>query len=288
MRLTRYLAAALAAALILTNPVGLAAAEVTELTVIDARPAGSEPDLCCLSGADATPAGGLVIVSDRGALFEAELDPTSGTLTVTKSTRLTLSDGAPLPKYREDAEGVAITPGGEVYISFEGSHRVARYRDARGVSSVRAPDRVRLTRNGGLEALAVDAGGALWAIPETATGNAFPLLKLSGETWTTRGQLPEPDGFLPVGADFAGDGALYVMERKFSLLRFQSRVRRVALGEGDIKDAEEVWRGAPGAYDNLEAIVVLDGDDATQLLMISDDNENPLQETQAILLTLSK
>ena len=287
--MTRYFAAALSAALTLTNPIGLAAAEVTELTVIDARPAGSEPKLCCLSGADATPNGGLLIASDGGALFEAELDAALGTLTVTKSTRLTLSDGAPLPGHREDAEGVAITPTGEVYISFEGSHRVARYRDARGVSSVSAPGGVRLTRNGGLEALAVDAGGDLWAIPETATEDAFPLLKLTGNTWTTQGQLPEADGFLPVGADFARDGALYVLERKFSLLMFQSRVRRVTLGAGGVKDVVEVWRGAPGAYDNLEAIVVFEGDNGTtQLLMISDDNENPLQETQAVLLTPSE
>ena len=287
MKLHLYFAATLTAALAVAHPGKSVAAEVTELTIIDARPAGSQPKLCCLSGADTSPGGGLLIVSDGGTLFEAELDQTQASLKITKSTRLTLSDGAPLPGHREDAEGVAITPDGEVFISFEGEHRVARYQDARGVSSIKAPAGVRLARNGGLEALAVDEWANFWTIPETVSEGGFPILKLSGTTWTTQGQLPAEGGFLPVGADFAGVGALYVLERKFSYLRFQSRVRRVTLSGGEIKGDEEVWRSGPGQFDNLEAIVALeDHDGAAQLLLISDDNENPFQETQAILLTL--
>ena len=264
-----------------------AAAEPVRLEIVDARAGPNLPEVCCLSGADTLPDGSLLIVSDKSTLFEAELDAGAGRLTLTHSAPLTLSDGTPLPKWRADAEGVAIGPGDKLHITFEGDHRAARYDGARGVSSAPAPTDLGLPKNGGLEALAVDAGGTLWAIPETARGTGFPLLRLTGSRWEAAGALHASGGYLPVGADFDAAGALYVLERKFSFLRFQGRVRRLTLGPGGIEGIETVWEGAPGAYDNLEALVVIEGGGQPKsLLMISDDNGLPVQETQALLLKL--
>jgi len=264
-----------------------ATAEPVRLEIVEARAGANFPKICCLSGADTLPDGSLLIVSDKSTLFEADLNAEAGRLTLTHSAPLTLSNGTPLPKWRADAEGVAIGPGGDLHISFEGDHRVARYDGARGVSSAPAPQNLDLPENGGLEALAVDAGGTLWAIPETASGAGFPLLRLSDSHWDAAGALPASGGYLPVGADFDAAGALYVLERKFSFLRFQGRVRRLTLGSGGIEGVETVWEGAPGAYDNLEAIVVIEGGGQPKsLLMISDDNGLPVQETQAVLLVL--
>ena len=264
-----------------------AVAEPVRLEIVDARAGPNLPGVCCLSGADTLSDGSLLIVSDKSTLFGAELDAGAGRLTLTHSAPLTLSDGTPLPKWRADAEGVAIGPGGDLHISFEGDHRVARYDGARGVSSTPAPADLGLPKNGGLEALAVDAAGTLWAIPETASGAGFPILRLKGSRWEAAGALPASGGYLPVGADFDAAGELYVLERKFSLLRFQGRVRRLTLDPGGIEGIEVIWESAPGAYDNLEALVVIEGSGQPKsLLMISDDNGLPVQETEAVLLKL--
>ena len=132
---TRVLTAALLALL----AIPATAAEVMRLDIVDARKAGSQPKVCCLSGADTSPGGALLIVSDKSTLFEAQLDTGAGTLTLTNSAPLTLSSGTPVPGGRADAEGVAIGLNGAMHISFEGHHRVALYDGARGVSSVPAP-----------------------------------------------------------------------------------------------------------------------------------------------------
>ena len=282
---TRVLTAALLAVL----AIPATAAEVTRLDIVDARKADSQPKVCCLSGADTVPGGALLIVSDKSTLFNAQLDASAGTLTLTISTPLTLSNGAPVPGGRADAEGVAIGFGGATHISFEGRHRVALYDEARGVSSAPAPSKLNLPENGGLEALAVDAAGALWAIPETATGAGFPLLRYAADQWETVDMLPASGGYLPVGADFDASGALYVLERRFSFFKFRSRVRRLTLGTDGIAATGTVWESETGAFDNLEALVVVEGAGQPKaLLMISDDNAMPFQETQALLLELSE
>ena len=281
---TRVLTATLLALL----AIPATAAEVMRLNILDARGAGSQPKVCCLSGADTSPGGALLIVSDKSTLFEAQLDTGAGTLTLINSTPLTLSNGAPVPGGRADAEGVAIDIGGATHISFEGQHRVALYDGARGVSSAPAPTELNLPTNGGLEALAVDAVGALWAMPETATGTGFPLLRYADDQWETVDTLPASGGYLPVGADFDATGALYVLERRFSFFQFRSRVRRLTLGVDGIEATGTVWESESGAFDNLEALVVIEGAGQPKaLLMISDDNAMPFQETQALLLVLN-
>lgn len=278
---------ALTAALLAVLAIPATAAEVMRLNILDARKAGSQAKICCLSGADTAPDGALLIVSDKSTLFEAKLDASAGTLTLINSTPLTLSNGTPVPDGRADAEGVAVGLNGATHISFEGQHRVALYDGARGVSSVPAPSKLNLPENGGLEALAVDAAGTLWAIPETATGAGFPLLRYAADQWETVDTLPASGGYLPVGADFDASGALYVLERRFSFFQFRSRVRRITLGADGIAATGTVWESEVGAFDNLEALVVIEGASQPKaLLMISDDNAMPFQETQALLLAL--
>ena len=127
------------------------------------------------------------------------------------------------------------------------------YTDTQASTTTKAPAHLDLPTNGGLEALAGDAGGALYALPETASDGAFQLLQLAGGSWRTVGAVPSSGGFVPVGADFDAGGALYVLERKFSFFMFQSRVRRLTLGAGGILSLETIWQSELGEYDNLEA-----------------------------------
>src|SRR5690606_100399 len=113
-----------------------------------------------------------------------------------------------------------------------------------------------LQANSALEALAIDALGRLWTLPERsgAVDLPFPVWRFDGEGWSQPFTLPRADdGFLPVGADFGPDGRLYVLERRLgSVFGFNSRVRRYDV-TGDVAGpAELLLETAPGDYDNLE------------------------------------
>jgi hypothetical protein len=65
-------------------------------------------------------------------------------------------------------------------------------------------------------------------------------------------------------------------------------VRHVTLGADGIEAIDIVWESETGAFDNLEALLVIEGKAQPKaLLMISDDNAMPFQETQALLLALN-
>ena len=89
---------------------------VRGLEILDLRADRSDA-LCCLSGADTARDGSIVLVSDLGVLFEAELDQIAGTLTITASTPLRLSDGSAPGSALSNAEGLAIMRDGTHAIS---------------------------------------------------------------------------------------------------------------------------------------------------------------------------
>ena len=138
--------------------------------------------------------------------------------------------------------------------------------------------------NEGLEAMAVDKAGVVYALPERATlrGKAFAVFRLRKGVWDMPFALTAVGGFVPVGADFGPDGQLYVLQRDFLGIRgFATRVVRMDVaGDGA---AVEVLVTPPGRHDNLEGIAVWrDAAGAIRLTMISDDNFHFLQQTEIV------
>ena len=259
---------------------------VRGLEVIDRRADRSDA-LCCLSGADSARDGSIILVSDRGILFEAELNEGTSTLTITSSMPLRLSDGSKPSAALANAEGLAILGNGTRAISFEGRHRVARYTaQGTGVSAVNLNGEVATRTNTGAEALAVDVAGTLWLISELAAGDGYDVATIRDGAWSYRGKLMGDPDFNPVGADFAAGGELYVLERSFKYLGFASRLRRIS-DPGASLEAETVWQSPRMRHDNLEAVAVISQTGGgTTLLLVSDDNDFALQRTEALLLTV--
>ena len=259
---------------------------VRGLEVIDGR-ANRADALCCLSGADTALDGSIVLVSDLGVLFEAELDQIAGTLTITASTPLRLSDGSAPGSALSNAEGLAIMRDGTHAISFEGRHRVAKYTGRGiGISAAAIPRDVSTRTNTGAEALAADSGDTLWVISELAAGGGYDVATLRDGAWSYRGKLVGDPDFNPVGADFASGGELYVLERSFKYLGFASRLRRISDPDTSL-EAETVWQSPRTRHDNLEAVAVISQTvNKTTLLLVSDDNDFALQRTEALLLTI--
>jgi len=232
----------------------------------------------------------FTVIGDRGIVFRGRL-LREGTQTVGVERGpiepLRNIAGAPLDGDWADAEGLAVTPGGRILVSFERRHRVLSY-DAvggRAMGLPRHPAFAGLGHNNGLEALAMDVAGVLWALPEAPQDGVFPLFRFEGEGWTRPHALPARGPYLAVGADFGPDGRFYLLERDFAGIArgVSSRVRAFDFGP-DGPEGEEVILVTPyGDFDNLEGISVWrDGAGAIRLTLVSDDNFNPLQRTEIV------
>lgn len=231
----------------------------------------------------------FVAISDRGQIVSGAFRREDGRISGvdTRSAEPLLSRrGTPLAKPAYDAEGLAMAPDGRVFVSFESRHRVWAY-DGGQVAASLGPDDPAFDSvdgNAGFEALAIDAAGSLYMIPEKSgrLDRAFPIYRFDGRGWVQLPQatLPRSEGFLPVGADFGPDGRLYVLERNFTGLGFRSRVRRLSVEGGPV---ETVLTSALLRHGNLEGLAVWrDGAGRTRLTMISDDNFNSLQRSEFV------
>ena len=193
------------------------------------------------------------------------------------------TEGTPLRGGRADSEGLAIGADGTVWISFEGMVRV-RVEGRDGMPPSLLPeheDFKRMRLNAALEALALDPEGRLLTIPERPPRGqrGFPVYWLEGDTWHVIFRLTARDGFAVTGADLGPDGRLYVLERNFTGLGFQSRLRRVNMdGSG-----EEILLTTPtGTHDNLEGVAIWADDQGLRATMISDDNFRFFQQTEIV------
>lgn len=232
----------------------------------------------------------MTAITDRGRLVRAHIrrakDAIEG-IDVQRSFPLHAHDGAPLIGQIVDSEGLAETPDGAVFVSFERIHRVARYPDPTApAQALRRPQSFRdLPWNGGFEALAIDSSGRLFALPEDVlnANGEVPVYRWADGTWSQPFGLPGDGDFLPVGADFGPDGRFYLLERDFGLLGFRSRVRSWVLTETGGLDERLHLQTDSRDHDNLEGLAVWrDPAGRIRLTMISDDNFLFFQRTEVV------
>ena len=238
-----------------------------------------------LSGIDLSPDGRtFTAVSDRGTLWQGTVERkgqvVSG-MTVAHKARLHDARNRPLDG---DSEGLALSPDGTIYISFEGPARVLAYDTPDGAATALPHPREfnTMERNGALEALAIGPDGALYTMPERS-GQArrpFPVYRFRDGRWSVAFSIARTDTFVPVGADIGPDGLFYLLERDFTGIGFRSRVRRFDMTGGQ---AQTLFQTATNTYDNLEGLAVWrDTTGAIRLTMVSDDNFKFFQQTQIV------
>lgn len=231
---------------------------------------------------------GFTALGDRILLVSGRLSrDASGVVTGVASgppEPLLDTEGGLLRGARADSEGLAIGPDGTVWISFEGRARIRR-QNPDGSDPSLLPDDPEfdlLRRNASLEALAVDAKGTLYTIPEQpprGQRGSFPVYRFCDSAWDVPFRLPVRDGFAVTDADVGPDGRLYVLERDFTGLGFRTRLRRFNLdGAGE----EILLTTATGTHDNLEGLDVWADAAGLRATMISDDNFHFFQQTQFV------
>lgn len=231
----------------------------------------------------------MYLLTDRAKLVRARIDRDRGMIKAVDlqgTWHLKSSQGIDLQGRILDSEGLAIPPGGPIYVSFEGAHRVAAYDTPNANARVltRAALFAGLEGNKSLEALAIDAKGNLYAIPEgghDAQGN-IPVFARTAKGWSVPFSLPHTKGFAPVAADFGPDGRLYLLERGFSPIGFRTQLRRWDMQNGPTNETLLIRTGW-GTHDNLEGLSVWrDPQGQLRATMISDDNFLRLQKTEIV------
>lgn len=242
------------------------------------RLSGGVNDFSAIDTADGI---NLLLLSDHGFIVSARLQRGYGQqiegLEIRQIATLNDPSGTPLHGAMRHAEGLAVAPDGSFYVSFEGYHRVVRYR-ALGAAAEPLGEHVdfnRLRVGRGLEALAVARNGAVYALPErpARATYGFPSYRLQDGEWTGSFRLPQDGAFLPVGADFGPDGLLYVLEREQGVGGYRAQVRRFGISGRAISAPQVVMRSEPGQFGNLEGLSVFrDWSGRIRLLMIADDD----------------
>ncbi|MDW8340196.1 MAG: esterase-like activity of phytase family protein [Geminicoccaceae bacterium] len=239
--------------------------------------------------------GRLWLLSDRGGLWSATLAPHGSVPVVEGSWRvfeLRLGGRAP------DAEDLARTNDGTLWVAIEGRHAIAPLpAEPEGPIVDLEPHPLPqpiagLPGNGGVEALAGLGDGSLLAIGESELEGLRPALAM-GPNGSRRLAYRSGAGFAPSAASWIAD-RLLVLERRVSPLSgFAARVVAVpARGASDLPEilAPEIelarWDGS-WAIDNLEGLAAepVEEDGSVRLWLVSDDNFSRWQRTLLVLLT---
>ena len=257
-----------------------------------------------------------LIVSDDGSRFLAvtdashwltgELSYRDGKLVRVKGQEigpLLAPDGGALTGKAGDAEGLTGSLDGDVYVSFEGAHRIWRYPfGADGLAArpsvVATPNELqRAPYNSGLEGITLLADGRLLALTEAFhDGNGDIrgwLLNAGGEPEALALKRRAPFDLTDVRPLMNGD--VLTLERRFSRLGgvgFEMRrIPAAAVAGGAVLDGEVVADvGMNFIIDNMEGLSVRKGADGETLVyVVSDDNFNaPLQQTLIMMFELKE
>ncbi len=232
----------------------------------------------------------FVTTSDKGLLAGGILVRKNGRIVDVQEIvfeKLSGEGGKPQQHFETDAEGLAIGSDGSRYISYEGLHYILRYAPNGEVTRIKQDPAFRkLQKNSSLEALAIDANGSLFTMPERSgrLDRPFPVWRLRAGKWDQNLKIPRSGGFLLVGADIGPDGRLYVLERNFGgLSGFSSRVRSFEISERKLLDEKTLLTTTFATHDNLEGIAVWENDEGNlRVTMISDDNFRLFQRTEFV------
>ncbi|MQY42061.1 esterase-like activity of phytase family protein [Epibacterium sp. SM1969] len=232
----------------------------------------------------------VTVLTDRSHLLQGKLLRDDGALTgmqLKAHNQLRNIWGKEMKSGRDflDSEGLSVTPDGTIYVSFEGFARVSRYetRTAKAEDLPQPRSFRHFGFNKALEGLANDKNGNLYTLPEKAPGEGFPVWRWNGRTWQQPFEVPKSAGYLPVGLDIGPDGRLYLLERKFALVGFKSRLRRWEIDGDAIRNETTLLTTPLGTHGNLEGLSVWQTSTGQlRAAMVSDNNFLSFQKSELV------
>jgi hypothetical protein len=243
-----------------------------------------------ISGLELTADGtNFTALGDRGRVFVGQFvrDEAGAVIgaDIASSDSLAGPRGEALHDDDRDSEGLASLPDGGLAVSFELNDRLALQPSAGDPAKViPVPNLERFEENSTIEALAIDREDTLWALTEGEVDGAHAVVRLRNGNWLPELRLPAEGTWRPVGADFAADGRLYVLERDFwPLVGFMSRILRFSPTESGLGPAEVLFDSRAGSFSNLEGLAVWrDASGNTRLTLVGDNNFLPFLPTDVV------
>ena len=217
--------------------------------------------------------------------------------------------GRPMRGKAGDAEGLTLERPNDVHgpviVSFERDVRILRYDLSKGFSArptrISIGDWVRsLRENAQLEALSLIKPDTLLVFAESRLGTddiraALEVYPGTAQARSRALSVVPHDPFSVTGSASAPDGALLLLERRYSLIGgVGMELRHVPAGElneGARLDGEVLANLSfmDANIDNMEGLAVRRGPKGDTLLyMISDNNFSPLQRTVLLMFELKR
>ena len=253
----------------------------------------------------------LYAISDEGLLYHLKLTIKDGRLKATQVVFATTlkgdNDKALKGKY-SDSEGLSITNGNngikgdsELIISFENKPRIAHYDpDGDLISTIKIPKNLRKrknyrSKNKSLESVMFHPKHGV------ITASEYPLkrYKISQQTvYSSKGKVwhfpaSQATNSAITGLETLPNGDILVLERAYQnpIIPININLRRIKINQCNKAKQCPVeiiasFNGSDGwLLDNFEGLTHFKGN---QYLMVSDDNNNPLQKTILILFEIKK
>ena len=244
----------------------------------------------------------IYALSDDGRLLRARLELKEGKIAALSEASFDnlWSEEKEPAKEEYDSEALVQLKGDHFAIAFEQRHRLGFYQLGDNITpekTLPAPAELKLLTkpNGGIEALTKLSTDKLLAITEAAKdghGNIVGyIVDTKKETWERLTLKPTGD-FKPTELAVLDRKYLILLERSYKPLN-GVKIRISLIKRSDIKpkailETMELARfNNQSGIDNMEGMDVIRKSDGTKdILLISDDNFNPLQHTILVWLTL--
>lgn len=237
--------------------------------------------------------GELTAISDAGDWLQAPFDARAAAAPTRGEMRGFIDGDIVLKKIQLDAESLIRFAGGYL-VSFEQRHRLD-WVPAPGAEPAAVPglapfNLAGLSNNGGLEAIAELAPGSIIAFAERGR-DPQGRLKVWYSAYGAEASMlfAPPKSYAPTDAARLPNGDLLLLLRYYSNIDGVSvkllHIAATDIQPGAVLRGTEILHLSPEmTVDNMEALDVVAIDDNTvRLIMMSDDNFNPLQRT---LLTI--
>jgi len=182
----------------------------------------------------------FVTISDRGKYFIGNIERDNAEtiidIQIIESGSLLNSAGEHLSGRNTDSESLTTIDNQAFFISFESNHRIMFHESlqAAGTFLPKHADFKKFSPNKGLEAIAVNSKGQIFAIPEEPPGEDvdFPLYKFNGETWSIFSRFPTSGSFLVTDSVFLPDGDILILERDYDWsVGFKMQLRLLHLND---------------------------------------------------------
>ena len=230
--------------------------------------------------------GVATLLSDGGNF--ARFSITGNRLTTRGAGALPDGPGTGWAKESRDTESLAIDPrGGQAWVGYERANAIWRYSaDLTRAEAHALPAAMRRwPMNGGAESLVRLRDGRFVVISEQARasgrGRLRQALLFDGDptvrgTHVARFRYRAPTGYNPSDAAVLPNGDLLVLNRRFSRLRFDAVLVRIALGDiraGATVAGEEIARWGPSLVgENPEGLAVTQEGGRTMLWIVTDND----------------